>query len=133
MAYVNCTINEGGFGSFLASEAISIYQRVKFVTGASADGKPSLAVAAITERGDAIAMQPIASGAYGTVRFLNAQGEQYGLCVAGQTIALGGDVYTAATGQYGSSSAGGALLVGRATSVAYSGGVFTWIPKVPAA
>lgn len=131
MAYPNVTINEGGFGSFQASEAISIYQRCKFVAPASGDGKPQLAVAAIGERGDCIAMQPIASGAVGTVRFLNAQGEQFGLAV--EAIAVGGDVYTAALGKYSTSSGGGALLVGRATCAAATGGAFSWIPKTPAA
>jgi hypothetical protein len=131
MAYDNATINEGGYGSYLASEAITLYQRLKFVTGSSPDGKPSLAVAAIGERGDCIAMQPIASGAYGTVRFLNAQGEQFGQ--ASGTIALGGDVYTAASGAFSAASGGGALLVGRATTAGYDGGPFTWIPKIPAA
>ena len=131
MAYVNATINEGGYGSFLASEAISIYQRVKFVTGSSPDGKPSLAVCAIGERGNAIAMQPISSGLNGTVRFLNAQGEQFGN--ASGTIALGATVYTAASGAYSSTSGGGALAVGVATTAGYDGGPFTWIPNVPAA
>lgn len=131
MAYPNCTINEGGYGTFLASEAISLYQRVKFVTGSSVDGKPSLAVCAIGERGDAIAMQPIASAAYGTVRFLNAQGEQFGL--ASGTIALGATVYTAATGKFATASGGGALAVGVATTAGYDGGPFTWIPRIPAA
>jgi hypothetical protein len=99
MAYVNATINEGGFGSFIATEAITLYQRVKFVTTALAagDGKVGLAVAGATERGDAIAMQPIDSGAFGTVRFLNAQGEQFGQ--ATEAIALGGAVYTDASWQ----------------------------------
>lgn len=131
MAYPNCTINEGGYGSFLASEDIDLYQRVKFVTGSSADGKPSLAVAAIGERGDAIAMQPIASGKQGTVRFLNAQGEQFGL--ASGTIALGATVYTAADGAFSAASGGGALAVGVATVAGADGGPFTWIPRIPAA
>lgn len=131
MAYVNATINEGGFGTFLANEAITLYQRLKFITGASPDGKPSLAVAGATERGDCIAMQPIASGAYGSVRFLNAQGEQFGN--SNGTIALGGDVYTDALGAFTTTSGGGNLLVGRATTAGFDGGPFTWIPKIPAA
>lgn len=131
MAYPNCTLNEGGYGTFLASEAITLYQRVKFVTGSSGDGKPSLAVAGVTERGDAIAMQPIASGAYGTVRFLNAQGEQFG--IASGTIALGGTVRTAAAGAFRTDSASSNVVVGVATSAGYDGGPFTWIPLIPAA
>lgn len=131
MAYPNATINDGGYGTFLASEAITLYQRLKFVTGSSADGKPSLAVAGITDRGDAIAMQPIASGEYGTVRFLNAQGEQFGN--ANGTIALGGDVWTDALGAFKAATGSSAVLVGRATTAGYDGGPFTWIPLVPAA
>lgn len=133
MAYVNATINEGGFGSFIATEAITLYQRVKFVTTALAagDGKVGLAVCGATEVGDAIAMQPIDSGAYGTVRFLNAQGEQFGN--ATEAIALGGAVYTEASGAFSTTSAGGNKLVGVATSAGYASGPFTWIPKVPAA
>jgi hypothetical protein len=133
MAYVNATINEGGFGSFIATEAITLYQRVKFVTTALAagDGKVGLAVAGIAERGDAIAMQPIASGDFGTVRFLNAQGEQFGQ--ATEAIALGGAVYTDALGNFSTTAGGGALLVGVATSAGYALGPFTWIPKIPAA
>lgn len=131
MAYVNATINEGSYGSFLANEAIALYQRLKFITGASADGKPSLAVCANTERGDCIAMQPIASGAYGTVRFLNAPGEQFGN--SSGTIALGGDVYTDTLGAFSAVTSGGNLKVGRATTAGFDGGPFTWIPLIPAA
>lgn len=131
MAYPNLTINEGSFGTFLASADIALYQRLKFVTGASADGKPSLAVASHTERGDAVAMQPIASGAYGTVRFLNAPGEQFGN--SNGTIALGGDVFTDDLGAYAGVQPSGGLLVGRCTSAGFDGGAFTFIPKIPAA
>lgn len=131
MAYPNCTINEGGFGTFQATGAINIYDRCKFTTPADADGKAKISVAAIGERGDVIAMQPIADGAFGTVRFLNAQGEQFGN--ATEAIAVGGDVYTAANGDFSTTSGGGALLVGRATSAAAALGPFTWIPKIPAA
>lgn len=131
MAYVNATINEGSYGSFLANEAITLYQRLKFVAGSSPDGKPSLAVCANTERGDCIAMQPIASGAYGTVRFLNAPGEQFGQSAG--SIALGGSVYTDALGTFSATTSGGNLKVGVATTAGYDGGPFTWIPLVPAA
>ncbi len=131
MAYPNCTINQGGEGTFLASAAITLYQRCKFVTGSSADGKPSLAVAGVTERGDCIAMQPIASGEFGTVRFLNAQGEQFGN--SNGSIALGGDVYTDALGAFKGAAGSSAVIVGTATSAGYDGGPFTWIPKIPAA
>ncbi len=131
MAYPNCTINDGGYGTFLATETINLYDRVKFVAPASPDGKPSISIAGITERGDAIAMQPIASGEYGTVRFLNAQGEQFGNSVG--TIAVGGSVYTEAAGDFGGTSHDSNLKVGVATSAGADGGPFSWIPLVPAA
>jgi hypothetical protein len=131
MSYVNATINESGWGTFLASADITLYQRLKFVTGSSVDGKPSLAVAAHTERGDAIAMQPIASGNYGSVRFLNAPGEQFGN--ANGTIALGADVFTDDLGAFNAVQPSGGLLVGRATSAGFDGGPFTWVTKIPAA
>lgn len=131
MAYPNATINDGSYGTFLASGAINLYDRVKFVTGSSPDGKPSIAVAGITERGDAIAMQPIADGEYGTVKFLNSPGEQFGNSVG--SIALGGVVYTEANGDFGGTSHDSNLAVGVCTSAGYDGGPFTWIPRIPAA
>lgn len=131
MAYPNATINDGGYGTFLASGAINLYDRVKFVTGTSPDGKVSVAVAGITERGDAIAMQPIADGEYGVVRFLNSQGEQFGNCNG--TIAQGGAVWTDALGHYKAATGSSAVLVGVATSAGADGGPFTWIPLIPAA
>lgn len=125
MAYPNCTINEGTNGSFLASEAIGLYDRVKFVTGSSPDGKPSLALAGATDRAIGVAMQPIASGAYGTIRFLNAPGEQFGNCVG--TVALAALIYAAASGDVSGSSAGGALLIGQATTAGYDGGPITYM------
>ena len=129
MAYVNATINEGSYGTFLANEAITLYQRLKFITGASADGKPSLAVCGVTEKGDCIAMQPIASGSYGTVRFLNAPGEQFG--ISSGTIALGGDVYTDVTGKFSGASHDSNVIIGRATTAGYDGGPFTWVTRPP--
>lgn len=130
MAYVNTSINQGGEGTFLASTAISLYQRLTFVTGTSGDGKPSLAVATNLDRAVAVAMQPIASGAYGTVRFLNAPGEQFGL--ASGTIALGATVYAAAAGKL-STVATSSNIVGIATSAGFDGGPFTYIQHVAAA
>jgi hypothetical protein len=127
MAYPNCTINDASYGTFLANEAITLYQRLKFITGSSGDGKPSLAVCGVTEKGDCIAMQPIASGDYGTVRFLNAPGEQFGQSIG--TIALGGDVYTDVTGFFSGASHDSNVLIGRCTSAGADGGPFTWITR----
>ena len=126
---VNKTINEGGYGSFLAANAITLYQRVKFVSGTSPDGKPSIDIAANQDRAVGVAMQPIASGSYGQIRFLNAQGEQFG--IASGTIALGATVYAAASGAL-STTATSSNLVGIATSAATNGNVFTYI-QVPTA
>lgn len=131
MAYPNATINDGSYGTFLASEAVTLYQRLKFVTGSSPDGKPSLAVCGVTERGDCIAMQPIASGEYGTVKFLNSPGEQFGQAIG--TIALGGAVYSDVTGFFSGASHDSNVIVGVCTSAGYDGGPFTWIPRIPAA
>lgn len=136
MAYPNATINEGGFGSFYneTGSTIALYTRCKFVSGTSPDGKPSLAVCANSERGDVIAMADIPTATYGQVRFLNAQGEQFGIVVAGAGgIALAGDVYTDANGQFSSNSGGGNLKVGKATIAGADTCPFTWIPLTPAA
>lgn len=131
MAYPNCTINDGSYGTFLASEAITLYQRCKFVAPASSDGKPSLAVCGVTERGDVIAMQPIASGEYGTVKFLASPGEQFGQSIG--TIAVAGLVYSDVTGFFSGASHDSNVVVGVATSAGADGGPFTWIPRIPAA
>lgn len=132
MAYVPCQINDGSYGTFQAAADITLYQRCKFTNAASAlDGKAKITPCAIGERGDVIAMQPIASGEFGTVRFLNAGGEQYGQ--ASGSIGVGVAVYTAATGLYSAASGGGALLVGTSTTEGFDGGPFTWIPNTPAA
>lgn len=126
---VNKTINQGGEGTYLASAAISLYQRVKFVTGSSPDGKPSLAVAGNLDRAVGVAMQPIASGAYGQIRFLNAPGEQFG--IASGAIALGATIYAAASGAVSTTSTS-SNLVGIATSVGTDTNVVTYI-QVPTA
>ncbi len=126
MAYPNKTIHEIGWGSYLAAAAITIYQRVKFVAPASSDGKPSIDVCAIGDRADGVAMAPIASGAWGPVRFLNAPGEQFG--VASGSIGIGVAVYTAAAGRVSVVTGGGALLCGKSTSTGADGGVVTYTP-----
>lgn len=131
MAYPNKTINELGFGSYQAAAAITIYQRVKFVTPASTDGKAKIDVAAIGDHADAVAMTAIASGDWGPVRFLNSPGEQFGICVG--NIAVGGAVYTAATGYVSAVTGGGALLVGKATCAGYDGGTITYAVNTPIA
>lgn len=126
MAYTNKTINEGAgnFGSYQAAAAFAIYLRGKFVTPASADGKAKIDLAGVTETTDVVAMTPIASGAWGTVRFANSGGEQFGVCSG--TIAIGALVYAAASGKVSADSSGGALLLGRATSAGFDGGVITY-------
>lgn len=134
MAYVNCTIDEGGFGSFQcdAAGALTLYQRVKFTTTAdSAGGKPTIVACAATERAIGIVMQPIAVGAFGTVRFNNAQGEQFG--ISSGTIGLGVAVYGAAAGAVSAASGGGALLLGISTTPGFDAGPLTYLPSVAAA
>lgn len=124
MAYPNKTINEAGFGSYLAANLIALYTRCKFVTPAGSDGKAKIDVAAIGDRAAVVAMQPIAAGAYGTVRYLNSPGEQFGICVG--TIPVGSPVYSAASGKVSVVSTGGALLLGVATCDGFDGGVVTY-------
>lgn len=128
MAYVNATINEGGRGSFQCDAAadIAVYQRLLFTTTADAHGgKPTLVIAGATDRATCVALQPILKGAFGTVRFLNAQGEQYG--IASGSIGLGVPVYGAAAGKLTASSGGGALRCGISTSPGFDGGPFTYL------
>lgn len=129
--YPNATINEGSAGSFIATGAVALYDRLKFVAPASGDGKATVSVAGIAERGDCVAMCPGADGDLIQVRFLNAPGEQFGK--ATEVIAVGGDVYTAANGDYSTTAGGGALKVGKATSAGAAAEIFTWIPFIPAA
>ena len=132
MAYPNATINEGDFGTFWvdAAGAVTLYQRVKFSTTAAADNKPTLVVAGVTDRGNAIVMAPAAASTPTVVRFLNAQGEQFGQ--ASGTIGIGVAVYTAALGVY-SATQGSGLLAGISTTAGYDGGPFTFLPIVAAA
>ena len=139
MAYVNATININGYDTFQsdAAAAIALYQRCHFSTTADNNGaKPTLLVSGIADRATVIAMEPIAISTatvfnFGTCRFLNAQGEQYGL--ASGTIGVGAAVYSAASGKLSTSSGGGAILLGIATSAGYDGGPFTWLPETPIA
>jgi hypothetical protein len=126
MAYPNKTINEGSFGSFQAANAIALYQRVKLTTAAGSDQKPKIDVAAIGDRAVGVAMQPIAAGAFGTIKFLNSPGEQFGLCAG--DITLGAAIYSAASGRVGVASGGGALLAGTATVTGADGGSVTYVP-----
>lgn len=133
MAYPSKIINEGSFGSYQASVAIALYQRCYFNTAASTDGsgKPKVAICGATDRADLIAMQPIASGAFGTFKFANSPGEQYG--VVSGTIGLGVAVYQAAAGAITAASGGGALLCGKSTSTGADGGTLTYLPVIAAA
>lgn len=129
MAYSQCSIVEGGKGSFQADAAgaISLYQRVKFSTTPDAHGaKPTIVVCGATDRAIGVAMQPIAVGAFGTVRLANAQGEQYGLSLG--SIGLGVPVYGAALGAISASSGGGALRCGISTIASSDGGPTTYLP-----
>lgn len=128
MAYSQCSIVEGGKGSFQASTdaAITLYQRVKFTTTADGAGaKPTIVACAATERAIGVAMQPIAVGAFGTVRLINAPGEQYGIALG--SIGLGVALYAAAGGKVSTSSGGGALRVGISTVAASDGGPVTYM------
>ncbi len=139
MAYPNATINERGFGTFQsdAAGAIALYQRCHFSTTAdSAGAKPTLLVSGVTDRATVIAMEAIAISTstvfnFGTVRFLNAQGEQFG--IASGTIGVGAAVYSAAAGRLSTVSTGGAILLGIATTAGADGGPFTWLPETPIA
>lgn len=128
MAYPNKVINEGSFGSYQASEAISLYQRVKWTATVATDGsgKPKLAVAGATDRACGVAMQPIASGSWGTIKFINSPGEQFANVSGSVTIAA--LIYAAASGAVTASSGGGAYVVGIATSVGANGGTLTYQP-----
>jgi len=132
MAYPNITIDQGGFGTFQSDTAtavaLTIYQRVKFSTTADTNGaKPTLLVAGVTDRGVAVVMQAsIAAGSFGTVRFLNAQGEQFGISDSAG-ITVGSPIYTAAAGIY-SATQGSGLLIGYATTTAAGYGQFTFLP-----
>jgi hypothetical protein len=130
MAYPNKTINDGPYGSFMADpegSALGIYTRCKFVTSsATPDGKPILQLASATEVAQVVLMQPIAAGAYGTVKFINCGGETYGQMTG--NIALAAALYAAANGKVSSSSAGSALFVGTTTSTGNDGGPVTYTP-----
>lgn len=129
MAYPNKTINDGPYGSFMADpngSGIGIYIRCKFAdpTTATPDGKPILQICAGTEVADVVTMQPIAAGAYGTVKFTNAAGEAFGIMSG--NIASGTQLYAAANGKVTASSASSALKVGMTTSTGADGGPVTY-------
>ncbi len=141
MAYPNRTINDGPYGSFMAdptAAALGLNVRCKFVDPSTTspatttpDGKPILQLCSATERADVITLQPIAAGAYGSVKFANAAGENFG--VMSGNIATGVAIYGAASGKVSASSGGGALLIGKATSLGADGGGVTYTINIPAA
>lgn len=139
MAYKNKLINDGPYGSYMADpngSTIPLYTRCKFVAngGATTDGTPILQAASATERADVVTMQPIAAGAYGTVKYSNAGGEQFGALKAGDgALAEGSAVYAAASGKVSPSSAAGALLIGVCTNGDADGGTITYTRNTPAA
>lgn len=131
MAYPNKTINDGPYGSFMADpngSTLGIYTRCKFANPSSStpDGKPILQLASATEPADVVTMQPIAAGAYGSVKFINSGGETFGQ-MSGD-IACGATLYAAASGKVSASSAGSALKVGVTTSTGADGGPVTYAP-----
>jgi len=134
MAYPNKTINDGPYGSFMAKLAtadLGIYVRCKFTDPSTStpDGKPVLELAAATEPADVVTMQPIAAGAYGTVKFINCGGEVFGQVAAdAAAIASGAAVYAAASGKVTGSSGGGALYLGKSTSTGVALGAITYAP-----
>lgn len=131
MAYPNKTINDGPYGSFMADpngSAIAIYSRCKFTNPSTTtpDGKPFIVAAGATEPAQVVAMQPIAAGAYGAVKFVNCGGETYG--IMNGNIACGAQLYAAASGEVSASSAGSALKVGTTTSTGNDNGPVTYTP-----
>lgn len=131
MAYPNKTLNDGPYGDFMADpngSTLGIYTRCKFSdpTTATPDGKPILSLASGTEQAQVVTMQSIAAGSYGTVKYLNSGGEQFGI-MAGN-IASGTLLYAAANGKVTASSASSALKVGMTTSTGADGGPVTYTP-----
>jgi Uncharacterized conserved protein (DUF2190) len=97
---------ELGEGTFLANTNIAQYQRVKL------NSLGSLDVAGITDKSIGVAKQPISNTNYGVVRFVGAQGQNYGL--ANTNINVGDAVYSAANG-FISGNSTGANQVGIST------------------
>ena len=129
MAYPNCSINSGPFGTFMADpngSGIGIYIRCKFAAagGLTPDGKPILQICGVAERTQVITMQPIAAGAVGTVKFANFGGEQFGQMAGSCTEALG---------KVGTATGSGALLIGPATIAGSDGGPVTYVCNNPIA
>jgi hypothetical protein len=131
MPYANKTIVMGSEGTFQAAEAIALYARVKFNTSADSAGKPKLVYADAADVAIGVAMEPIADGAFGLIRFLNSPGEQFGL--ASGTIGLGVTIYGAADGKVSTASGGGAKLVGISTTTGADGGTLTYMQSVASA
>ena len=136
MAYPNHLIIEGLRDSLMAdpdNAAIGIWLRCKTNAEATTpDGTAALVLAAATERGQYVTLQPIAAGAYGAVALMaNGGGTLMGQCVG--TINSGDNVYGAANGKVSASSAGGAVLLGTATTSGADGGYVVWAPNPAAA
>jgi len=130
-AYSNKTINPNSEGTFQAAEAIALYARVKFNTSPDNSGKPKIVYADAADVAIGVAMEPIADGAFGLIRFLNAPGEQIGL--ASGTIGLGVSIYGAADGKLSTVTSGGAKLVGVSTTTGADGGTLTYMQGVASA
>lgn len=131
MAYPNKLINDGPYGSFMADpngSTLGIYTRCKFAdpTTVTPDGKPILQLASGTEQAQVVTMQPIAAGAYGSVKLINCGGETFGIMSG--NIASGTLLYAAANGKVIASSGSSALKIGTTTSTGADGGPVTYTP-----
>lgn len=128
-SYYNKTIVDGPYGSFQADPDqadIALYARCKFVSNVSADGQAMLQVCAITEAADCVAMQPIVAGKWGTVKFFNAPGTQFGN--ATEAISAADVIYSAAAGAVSKSSGSGAVVQGKAVIASGANRVCVYAP-----
>jgi hypothetical protein len=132
--YYNRTTNDGVFGSFQADPDqadIPIYARCKFVSNVSSDGQAMLQVAGLTEAADVVAMQPIVAGKWGTVKFMNAPGTQFGNVT--EAVSPGDTLYSAASGNLSKSSGSFAVIQGKVVVGAQASRVCVYAPIAGAA
>lgn len=136
MAYPNHLIIEGLRDSYMADpdgSTLGIWLRCKFVNEATTpDGTPALALCSATERASVVTMQAIAPGAYGTCAVANGGGGTLMGLMSGNCNP-GDELYGASNGRVSTSSGGGAVLVGYATSMGADGGYVTYQPAAVAA
>lgn len=95
--YNSLTRIEGGFGTFPVANGTTLTNltRVKLLSDGSvaAAGAQDIAIGVV----DSL-QQNTATVGYVAVRYLNAQGDQFGLATANTTINVGDSVYQAASG-----------------------------------